>query len=93
MPRPRKLTSVPPLQFIARGDPASDVTGRNASLHEEKALKRHDSPETIIADHLRSYCAAMTALDNAEKQEVGRWTDNRVENSQLSFRRRERTML
>ena len=35
----------------------------------------------------------MTELGNAEKQEVGRWANNRVENSHLSFRRRERAML
>ena len=28
-----------------------------------------------------------------EKQEVGRWANNRVENSHLPFRRRERAML
>jgi putative transposase len=37
--------------------------------------------------------AAMTELGNEEKQEVGRWANNRVENSNLSFRRRERAML
>jgi putative transposase len=30
---------------------------------------------------------------NAEKQEVGRWANNRVENSHRPFRRRERAML
>jgi putative transposase len=35
----------------------------------------------------------MKELGNAEKQEVGRWANNRVENSHLSFRRRERAML
>jgi putative transposase len=32
----------------------------------------------------------MNELGNAHKQEVGRWANNRVENSHLSFRRRER---
>ena len=59
----------------------------------KKALKRHGSPETITTDGLRSYRAAMKALGNAEKQEVGRWANNRCENSHLSFRRRERAML
>jgi putative transposase len=59
----------------------------------KKALKRHGSPEAITTDGLRSYRAAMKELGNAEKQEVGRWTNNRVENSHLSFRRRERAML
>jgi putative transposase len=58
----------------------------------KKALKRHGSPEAITTDGLRSYKAAMTELGNAEKQHVGRWANNRVENSHLPFRRRERAM-
>ena len=37
--------------------------------------------------------AAMKDLGNTAKQEVGRWANNRVENSHLPFRRRERAML
>ena len=59
----------------------------------KKALKRHGAPEAITTDGLRSYRAEMNALGNAEKQEVGRWANNRVENSHLPFRRRERAML
>jgi putative transposase len=59
----------------------------------KKALKRHGSPEAITTDGLRSYKAAMSELGNAEKQEIGRWANNRVENSHLPFRRRERAML
>ena len=59
----------------------------------KKALKRHGSPEAITTDGLRSYKAAMTELGNTHKQVVGRWANNRVENSHLSFRRRERAML
>jgi putative transposase len=59
----------------------------------KKALKRHGSAKTITTDGLRSYKAAMKELGNAEKQEVGRWANNRVENSHLPFRRRERAML
>jgi len=59
----------------------------------KKALKRHGSPEAITTDGLRSYKAAMKELGNARKQEVGRWANNRVENSHLPFRRRERAML
>jgi putative transposase len=58
-----------------------------------KALKRHGSPEAIFTDGLRSYKAAMIELGNASKQEVGRWANNRVENSHLPFRRREQAML
>ena len=59
----------------------------------KKALKRHGSPKTITTDGLRSYRAAMNELGNAEKQEIGRWANNRVENSPLPFRRRERATL
>ena len=52
----------------------------------KKALKRHGSTERITTDGLRSYKAAMTELGNADKQEIGRWANNRVENSHLSFR-------
>jgi putative transposase len=59
----------------------------------KKALRRHGSPEAITGDGLRSYKAAMSELGNLDKQEVGRWANNRVENSHLPFRRRERAML
>ncbi|GGB23972.1 hypothetical protein GCM10011380_12070 [Sphingomonas metalli] len=59
----------------------------------KKALKRHGSPEAITTDGLRSYAAALTELGCRERQEVGRWANNRVENSHLPFRRRERAML
>jgi putative transposase len=59
----------------------------------KKALRRHGSPEAITTDGLRSYRAAMNELGNAEKQGGGRWANNRVENSHLPSRRRERAML
>lgn len=59
----------------------------------KKALKRHGSPETITTDGLRLYNAAMTELGCEQKQVIGRWANNRAENSHLSFRRRERAML
>ena len=59
----------------------------------KKALKRHGKPEAITTDGLRSYGAAMKELGNTDKREVGRWANNRVENSHLWFRRRERAML
>ncbi len=34
----------------------------------------------------------MDELGNRNKQEIGRWANNRVENSHLPFRRRERAM-
>jgi putative transposase len=54
----------------------------------KKALKRHGPVDTITTDDLRSYGAAMDKLGNRDKQEFGRWANNRVENSDLPFRRR-----
>jgi putative transposase len=59
----------------------------------KKALRRHGAPEMITTDGLRSYGAAKDELGNRQRQEVDRWANNRVENSHLSFRRRERAML
>ena len=43
----------------------------------KKALKRHGSPEAITTDGLRSYGAAVDELGCQEKQEIGRWANNR----------------
>jgi putative transposase len=51
------------------------------------AMKRFGNPEAITTDGLRSYKAAMTEFGNADKQQIGRWDNNRVENSHLPFRR------
>lgn len=59
----------------------------------KKALKRHGSPVELVTDGLRSYSAAMKDLGNSAKQVMGCWQNNRVENSHLPFRRRERAML
>ena len=59
----------------------------------KKALKRHGRTEAIVTDGLKSYPAAMKELGNEDKQETGRWANNRAENSHLPFRRRERAML
>jgi len=59
----------------------------------KKAMKRHGRPQRIVTDGLRSYGAAMREIGNKDRQEVGRWKNNRAENSHLPFRRRERAML
>jgi len=59
----------------------------------KKALKRHGSPATIVTDELKSYPAAMKDLGVEERREMGRWMNNRSENSHLPFRRSERVML
>ena len=59
----------------------------------KKALKRHGRAKIIVTDGLRSYSAAMRILGNLGRREMGRWLNNRAENSHLPFRRRERAML
>lgn len=58
-----------------------------------KSMKRYGQPQSIVTDKLRSYSAAMNTIGNAERQQTGRWLNNRAENSHLPFRRRERAML
>ena len=58
----------------------------------KKAMKRYGRPEVVVTDRLRSYRAAMKIIGNAERQETGRWLNNRAENSHQPFRRRERAM-
>lgn len=57
-----------------------------------KTLKRHGQPETFVTDKLRSYGAGLKELGVEDRQETGRWLNNRVENSHLPFRRREYAM-
>jgi putative transposase len=58
-----------------------------------KTMKRFGHPYVIVTDKLRSYCAALKVIGNADRQEAGRWLSSRAENSHLPFRRRERAML
>ncbi len=59
----------------------------------KKSMKRHGRPENIVTDRLRSYGAALKDLGHGDDREIGRWLNNRAENSHLPFRRRERAML
>ncbi len=59
----------------------------------KKALKRHGSPVEIVTDGLRSYPAAMNDLGIEDRRSMGRWRNNRAENSHLPVRRKERVML
>lgn len=58
----------------------------------KKAMKRYGAPRKVVTDRLRSYGAAMKEIGNSDRQEVGRYLNNRVENSHLPLRRRERAM-
>ena len=63
-----------------------------ALIFLKKIMKRHGQPRAIVTDRLRSYRAAMKIIGNESTQEVGRWKNNRCENSHLPFRRREYAM-
>lgn len=59
----------------------------------KKALRKHGRPEVIVTDRLRSYVATLKEIGAVERQESGRWLNNRAENSHLPFQQRERAML
>jgi putative transposase len=59
----------------------------------KKTLKRHGSPVEIVTDGLRSYPAALRESGIEDRREMGRWLNNRAENSHLPLRRKERAML
>ena len=58
----------------------------------KRTMKRYGRPWAIVTDRLRSYGAAMKVIGNLERQECGRWLNNRAENSHQPFRRREGAM-
>jgi hypothetical protein len=64
--------------------------GPDAAARPVKAVVRASS---AMFGNLRSYGAAMKVIGNADRQETGRWLNNRAENSHQPFRRRERAML
>lgn len=58
-----------------------------------KLMRRYGRPQEIVTDRLPSYRAALRELGGEDLQSTGRWSNNRVENSHLPLRRRERAML
>jgi putative transposase len=58
----------------------------------KRMMKRYGRPKAIVTDRLRSYGAALNVIGIVERQECGRWLNNRAENSHQPFRRRERAM-
>ena len=58
----------------------------------KRIMKKYGQPREIVTDGLRAYSAAMKAIGNSDRQEVGRGLNNRAENSHQPFRRRERAM-
>ncbi len=59
----------------------------------KKALRKHGRAEALVTDKLRYYGAALKEIGALDRQETGRWLNNRAENSHLPFRRRQRAML
>ena len=57
-----------------------------------KLMRRFGQPEVLVTDRFSSYRAAFRQLGCDHLQSCGRWLNNRVENSHLPFRRRERAM-
>ncbi|MBK0401298.1 IS6 family transposase, partial [Limibaculum sp. M0105] len=58
-----------------------------------KLMRRYGRSQEIVTDRLPSYRAALRELGGEDLQSTGRWLNNRVENSHLPLRRRERAML
>ena len=58
----------------------------------KRIMKKYGRPRTVVTDGLCSYPAAMKEVGIADRQELGRRLNNRVENSHQPFRRRERAM-
>ena len=65
--------------------------GRGAELLK-RIMKKYGQPRKIVTDRLRAYSAAMKAISNSDRQDVGRGLNNRAENSHQPFRRRENAM-
>jgi putative transposase len=51
----------------------------------KRAMKCYGRPGSIVTDRLRSYGAAMKVIGIVERQECGRWLNNRAENSHQPF--------
>jgi putative transposase len=58
----------------------------------KRTMKRYGQPGSLVTDRLPSYAAAMKVIGIVERQETGRWLNNRAENSHQPFRRREGAM-
>ena len=56
-------------------------------------MRKHGPPDVIVTDRLRSYGAALKEIGADNRQETGRWLNNRAENSHQPFRRSVRPML
>jgi putative transposase len=57
-----------------------------------RIMKKYGRSQTVVTDRLYSYPAALKEIGMADRHVVGRRLNNRAENSNQPFRRRERTM-
>jgi putative transposase len=72
----------------------SKTGDRKAALKLLKKLtKKHGRPEEVMTDGLKSYGAALKEIWAEDRQVTGRCANNRIENSHLLVRRRERAIL
>ncbi len=72
---------------------ASKTRNRKAALKFlRKAMRRYGQPDVFVTDHLPTYRGALRDAGMADRQQTGRWLNNRVENSHQPLRRRERAM-
>ena len=58
----------------------------------KKLVKAHGRPKEIVTDKLRSYGAALRDLNMKSFQNTEQYKNNKIENSHLHFRRREKMM-
>ena len=58
----------------------------------KRSMKRYSGLGLIVTDRLSSHGTAMKGIGNLERQESGRWLNNRAENSHQPFRRQEGAM-
>jgi IS1 family transposase len=58
-----------------------------------KIMKLHGRAGVFVTDKLRSYGAAMKETGNADRQETGRWPNNRAKNSHYTASRMEPELL
>ena len=65
---------------------------KSALKFSKKKMKRYGRPEIVVTDKLRSYKAEMKVIGNEARQKTGRRLNNRAENSDQRFRRREGVM-
>ena len=66
---------------------------RAAETFLKKAMRRYGKPEVIVTDRYPSYKAALREMNATQLQVIGRWLNNRIENSHLPIRRREHAMM